>query len=354
MDANFRLKNKDRNIKNDPALGDGWGHWVPEQPYHEYIGEYGYQTEVIHHHIQIQRVTHLFQSLQPNLCDSDLRAVDHANTKMSRGYTSTGVGGVLCARHTLVRKNGMGDLQKGERQVIYLICHDGDPLTNRSRYANMDFLVFFTLLGIVAARLVLSYDIVCQWSRNLMQRMNQLPAAMHLPERLRNSIQFVIPKFHIYGHGTRCQLRYSLNILRWSAQSNGEDPERWWAHLNPVSMSTRLMGPGARHDTLDDHAAAWNWRKITNFGTSLLFLLAVISKNLFAGESLLHQFRQAVAMRAKHQALFIAFTKTFSAERIQQWDDMVTAWEVNPGVASNPFEEHVNSECTSDICGLCT
>ena len=46
IDANFRLKNKARGIKNDPPLGDGWAHWVPETPYQDYISEYGYQTEV--------------------------------------------------------------------------------------------------------------------------------------------------------------------------------------------------------------------------------------------------------------------------------------------------------------------
>jgi hypothetical protein len=45
-DADFRLKNKARGIKNDPPLGDGWGHWVPEEPYQAYIKEYGYQIEV--------------------------------------------------------------------------------------------------------------------------------------------------------------------------------------------------------------------------------------------------------------------------------------------------------------------
>jgi hypothetical protein len=52
---------------------------------------------------------------QPVICDSNLRAVDHANSKFSKGYVSTGVGGVLCARHCYVRKNGLGNLQKGER-----------------------------------------------------------------------------------------------------------------------------------------------------------------------------------------------------------------------------------------------
>ena len=46
VDANFKLKNKARGIKNDPPLGDGWGHWVPESPYQEYLMQYGHQAEV--------------------------------------------------------------------------------------------------------------------------------------------------------------------------------------------------------------------------------------------------------------------------------------------------------------------
>jgi hypothetical protein len=29
----------------DPALGDGWGHWVVSKPYHNYIEKYGHQIE---------------------------------------------------------------------------------------------------------------------------------------------------------------------------------------------------------------------------------------------------------------------------------------------------------------------
>jgi hypothetical protein len=61
----------------------------------------------------------LLTCLKPNMCDSELRAVDHANTRFSKGYQATGVGGVICARHSLVRKNGLGDLQKGERCVLF-------------------------------------------------------------------------------------------------------------------------------------------------------------------------------------------------------------------------------------------
>jgi len=50
------------------------------------------------------------------------------------------------------------------------------------------------------------------------------------------------------------------------AHTDSEDPECWWAHINPASMSTKEMGPGARLDTLDDHTGAWNWQKIVGFG----------------------------------------------------------------------------------------
>jgi len=114
--------------------------------------------------------------------------------------------------------------------------------------------------------LTFSYDIVCQWSRNLTRRLGQLPSWMQPPPAMLDNLKFVIPKFHIYGHGSRCQTKFSLNFLLFSGRTNGEEPERWWAHINPVSGSTKEMGAGARHDTIDDHAAAWNWRKITKFG----------------------------------------------------------------------------------------
>lgn len=44
-----------------------------------------------------------------------LAALDHANTKYSRGYATTGVGVGVCARHEFIQKNGAVDLQKGER-----------------------------------------------------------------------------------------------------------------------------------------------------------------------------------------------------------------------------------------------
>ncbi|KAJ7617001.1 hypothetical protein DFH06DRAFT_1343063 [Mycena polygramma] len=43
--------------------------------------------------------------------------------------------------------------------------------------------------------------------------------------------------------------------------TDGEGPERGWALMNPLSGSTRGMGPGERHDTLDDHFAAEHFKR---------------------------------------------------------------------------------------------
>lgn len=130
----------------------------------------------------------------------------------------------------------------------------------------MDFIIFSAIYMSLLLLLTFSYDICCQWSRNLLKRVPQLPQALQPPLDVLRNAKLVLPKFHLHNHGLKCQLNFNLNFLRGSAQSDLEDPERFWAHENPASMSTREMSEGSRHDTLSDHAASWNWRKIVNFG----------------------------------------------------------------------------------------
>lgn len=46
IDANFKLSLKEKGIENDPALGDGWAHWVPREDFIEYLREHGGAVEV--------------------------------------------------------------------------------------------------------------------------------------------------------------------------------------------------------------------------------------------------------------------------------------------------------------------
>jgi hypothetical protein len=53
--------------------------------------------------------------MQVNTCESEHDAIVKATMRVTHGYAISGAGLVLCSRHMLIRKNGVGDLQKGER-----------------------------------------------------------------------------------------------------------------------------------------------------------------------------------------------------------------------------------------------
>ncbi|KAG2139069.1 hypothetical protein DEU56DRAFT_755762 [Suillus clintonianus] len=145
------------------------------------------------------------------------------------------------------RPCGVGDLQKGER------------------YINMDYLFFSTLqYSKDVVTLNVSYDIACQWSKNIWDRMATYPHQMHV-ERSTKEFVFLVPKFHLPAHIAFCQVTYSHNLIKGMGRTDGEAPERGWANINPVATSTREMGPGSRRDTLDDHFGDFNWKKVTNF-----------------------------------------------------------------------------------------
>lgn len=223
-----------------------------------------------------------------------------------------------------------------ERRVVSKLCWF------LSSYVNMDFIVFFSLVGSYMLSLFFLYDLICQWSRNLLKRMTQFPSYMQVAVDQICKAKFVLPKFHIYNHGVSCQLHYSLNYLLYSAQMNGEDPECWWSHINSVSMSTWEMGPGLRTDTINDHALAWNWQKITNFGESdsILFRLVL---TIHIGNSLLSQLKKAIKMHVKHWELFNKFNTTFPEDVVMKWEQMLEEWNVDPN-KPNPYEEPVASK----------
>jgi hypothetical protein len=130
----------------------------------------------------------------------------------------------------------------------------------------MDYVLLSTLIGTTIAMLVVSYDVACQWSINFASHLAVFPTAMqfNLSKMLFTT---VITKFHILSHSPKCQSVWSLNFCHWMARTDGEVVEHEWLHINPVALSTKVMGPGSRHDTLDDHWGAWNWWQVVSMGT---------------------------------------------------------------------------------------
>ncbi|KAF8145475.1 hypothetical protein K438DRAFT_1630027 [Mycena galopus ATCC 62051] len=293
IDACFRLKRRLVSSEaKDPGLGTGWSYFTEDRPFRQYLLTVTDQKEM-------------------STC-SGLAALDYANTKFSRGYGSTGVGLGVCAQHEFVLPNSAVDLQKGER------------------YANMDYLVA-SFLHHFDPRLFkfFSYDICCQWSKNLIEHIKRLPSLVRL-DLVKKLMCFVIPKLHIYGHKLLCQLFFSLNFAPGAARTDGEGIERPWASIGPMATSTREMGPSACHDTLDDHWGHWNWRKLVGLGDLLKKrLLNAIPERNFQRDSL--------ATFTDHQA-----------EHTPTWKTMVEAFEADD-TQPNPYELPKSGATENDV-----
>jgi hypothetical protein len=113
-------------------------------------------------------------------------------------------------------------------------------------------------------------------------------------------------------------------------------------------MSTKEMAPGARLDTLDDHAAAWNFRKIVGFGECSFPWSLLVFMPFSQGTGLGSQLKKAIEMRANHEALFVKFSKKFSQGVLSQWEKMVIDWDEDH-TRPNPYEESRVCKCSIGI-----
>jgi hypothetical protein len=143
----------------------------------------------------------------------------------------------------------------------------------------MDYLFFSALRRTKLRYIVVSYDIACQWHKNLWKRVSDIPDCYQI-DLGHVTLIFLVPKFHLPAHIFFCHINFSFNLTRFVGRTDGEGIERNWANINPVATSTREMGPGNRRDTLDDHFGDQNWKKTLVLGTFLLKLSRVLQLTL--------------------------------------------------------------------------
>ncbi|KAM6497177.1 hypothetical protein JOM56_007650, partial [Amanita muscaria] len=285
LDANFRLKRLNvSKDADDPDLNQGCAYFVNDKSFQTYLQMYNDKV--------------------PNdtsTC-SNYDAIKLASMRGSKGTATTGVGTVECIRHDMKRPTSVGDLQKGER------------------YVNMDYFFLSSLQQNCPTRLVVSYDIACQWSKNLGQRIKLYgPSLGSIVQDM--SITFAVPKAHLPVHQDFCKSRFSFNLLPRMGRTDGEAPEHGWAATNAVANSTKEMGPGSRRDTLDDHFGDYNWRKVTNLSSVLLA-----------------KFTEAMAAQVEHTVAFQEFSSALGDEDVSTWTKAIQEWERDPTSKSNPYE----------------
>lgn len=113
IDACFRFKHwQISSYEKDPKLGPGFAYLVTWEPYQEYVLGHANKNEVSNFwFVFLVCVSH--NPSQISTC-SGLSAIGHANSKFSKGYSTTGIVCTTCS-HEFVLPEGAGQLQKGER-----------------------------------------------------------------------------------------------------------------------------------------------------------------------------------------------------------------------------------------------
>ncbi|KAM6504124.1 hypothetical protein JOM56_001067 [Amanita muscaria] len=248
--------------KQDPGLNHGYAYIVDEDKFKDYLAKFDNQVQN-----DVSR------------CNNH-DAIKSASMRGGKGTAATGIGTVECIRHDMKRPVSLGDLQKGER-----------------------------LRQAAPTRLIVSYDIACQWSKRLGERC-QLYGSEAITLLSQHHVQYLVPKFHLPAHIQHCQAHYSFNLTPCVGRTDGEAPERGWSAINAVANSTKQMGPGSRRDTLDDHFSDYNWRKVASIAT---FFARKVAK--------------AIKERGIHVTDFKEFNSAFLSADTTQWSDAVVEWE---------------------------
>ncbi|KAJ7099324.1 hypothetical protein B0H15DRAFT_1001957 [Mycena belliarum] len=301
IDANFRMRRKKvSSEEKDPSLGDGWSFYGAIAPYYDYLAKHWHQK-------------------QPRSTCVAHDAVDKPDRE-SRGTASSGIATVDCARHNMKRPNAVGDLQLGER------------------YINMDYIFFMGLAGSEVSELYVSYDIACQWHKNIWERMRTFDKGVRFRQGQKYCV-FLIPKFHLPAHIEACNILFSFHLTRYVGMTDGEAPERGWAHLGPLAASTAEMGPGSRRDAINDFFNDWNHKKIIGFGGCLTRALA----GVWAMRKIQECVPEMITTSMELEELETSLRNLGAGDALDEWRVEVEAWEEDAS-NPNPFESRVKQK----------
>ncbi|KAK0466807.1 uncharacterized protein EV420DRAFT_1635847 [Desarmillaria tabescens] len=275
------------NAARDPSLVNGAGFVVAQESFRKHVAEYGKCIPY-----------------DPSDC-RDHQAVKLVTSKHGAGLAMSRVATVDCARHDAKGPGAVTILDHSEEQVW------------------MDYIFCSRMQQSTLQHIVVSYDINCQWSKKLWERIAIYPSSM-TPHQDPGDFVYLIPKFHLPAHIPSCHVKYSFNKTPYVGLTNREAPEHGWSRLNQLAASLKVMGPGGYLDTLDNHIGDYNYRKSALMGSTLL-------KGIL----------EAIPARTLHSAVYAEFTASLPKQDVQCWSEAIEAWERDPVNAVNPFETTV-------------
>ncbi|SJL12099.1 uncharacterized protein ARMOST_15520 [Armillaria ostoyae] len=93
---------------------------------------------------------------------------------------------------------------------------------------------------------------------------------------------------------TERRSEFAIGIQDGMGRTDGEGIEHTWAVVNALAKLTKEMGPGSRHDTLDDHFSYHNFMKLIGLGRLLHRRAAEADKEVLAHQKYHNDFTNAL------------------------------------------------------------
>jgi hypothetical protein len=205
----------------------------------------------------------------------------------------------------------------------------------------MDLALVSTLLPAVRSGLkcvLVSYDIGCQWSKNLQDRLSLYPVSSSFKLSSLSYWCVVVPKFHLAGHGKDCQLKFNINYTKGAARMTGEMIESGWAQSGSMAIWTRENGPFARRAALDDHWGSENWRKLRRLHKWIFSLHCLAHSPLLSGTTLLKNLQKSLSWSKTQRTVANNASQRISASTLADWKKMREVFD-RDRTKPNPYEE---------------
>ncbi|PSR90758.1 hypothetical protein PHLCEN_2v4818 [Hermanssonia centrifuga] len=183
-----------------------------------------------------------------------------------------------------------------------------------------------------------AYDINCQYRIHFDSRMAEFQELQEELEELRGfrcdcfpTTQAGIGKLHIPAHTLACRYKYSMHWLPGSAMTDGEAAERIWSVLNHLSLRTREMNAGHRHDVINEYHNDQNLRRTHQLARELTRKYTVAVKQ-----------RDSAVQTVEN--LEVTVTKHIGSDELAGWKRREEEWKVkvvdrrNHKDLDNPYE----------------
>ena len=207
----------------------------------------------------------------------------------------------------------------------------------------MDFALLSTLLPSIKqgiTRVLVSYDIGCQWDKKLQARISQYSTSASFELSSLNYWKVVVPKFHLSGHGQACQLGYNINFTKGAARMCGEGIELGWSQSGNMVIWTRENGPNARRAILDSHWGECNWQKLLGLRTSLPVSYSHVLTSC-KGVFLLKNLRRSLVWGRSQREAATSLSDRYPDETTNEWAEMRDKFDKN-SMGPNPYKEPKN------------